>query len=199
MDVSGAAPGRRLAFIQWGLLALLLSGLAACSWTGGWLAPAEPDDYRAADYRAAVPLTLRGAEVLDTGQVAWRLADRLTRVIDVLPREPKPPRLAPGSLWLPAPHEGISGAVWLPNVGYGDPPPAVQAYFRESLSRLTGGDLDRALVFYCRSDCWMSWNAAKRAVSLGYRRVFWYRDGIEAWRAAGYPLAILAPYSPDTR
>jgi hypothetical protein len=33
------------------------------------------------------------------------------------------------------------------------------------------------LCFYCLADCWMSWNAAKRALSLGYSNVAWYREG----------------------
>jgi len=38
------------------------------------------------------------------------------------------------------------------------------------------------------ADCWMSWNAGKRALSLGYVHVLWYPDGTDGWAAAGYPL-----------
>ncbi len=42
-------------------------------------------------------------------------------------------------------------------------------YFRRSLERLTGGDKNKSIVFYCDPNCWMSWNAAKRAlIELGY-------------------------------
>jgi PQQ-dependent catabolism-associated CXXCW motif protein len=43
-------------------------------------------------------------------------------------------------------------------------------------------------------ECWMSWNAAKRAVALGYARVHWYPDGTDGWAAAGLPLAEARPH-----
>jgi rhodanese-related sulfurtransferase len=39
----------------------------------------------------------------------------------------------------------------------------------------------------------MSWNAAKRALEMGYRRVVWYPDGTDGWQAAGYALADAKP------
>jgi rhodanese-related sulfurtransferase len=33
----------------------------------------------------------------------------------------------------------------------------------------------------------MSWNAAKRAMTLGYTDVAWYRDGTDGWTAKGFP------------
>ena len=44
------------------------------------------------------------------------------------------------------------------------------------------------LVFYCQRACWMSWNAARRAVALGYKQISWYPDGVDGWREAGLPL-----------
>lgn len=44
------------------------------------------------------------------------------------------------------------------------------------------------VVFYCLSwECWLSYNAALRAVSLGYTGVVWYRGGIYSWFDAGLP------------
>jgi 3-mercaptopyruvate sulfurtransferase SseA len=34
----------------------------------------------------------------------------------------------------------------------------------------------------------MSYNAALRAINLGYTNVLWYRGGIEAWQQAGLPV-----------
>jgi rhodanese-related sulfurtransferase len=39
----------------------------------------------------------------------------------------------------------------------------------------------------------MSWNAAKRAIGLGYRNVIWYPDGTDGWAAAGLPLERREP------
>jgi PQQ-dependent catabolism-associated CXXCW motif protein len=45
------------------------------------------------------------------------------------------------------------------------------------------------IVFYCVNwECWLSYNAALRAVAAGYNNVHWYRGGIAAWFEAGLPL-----------
>jgi len=59
--------------------------------------------------------------------------------------------------------------------------------------RASGGDKAKQLVIYCQADCWMSWNAAKRALSLGYSNVAWYRDGTDGWSAAGLPMQNATP------
>jgi PQQ-dependent catabolism-associated CXXCW motif protein len=61
------------------------------------------------------------------------------------------------------------------------------------LAQATAGDPARPLVFFCQRACWMSWNAAKRALSLGYTRVNWYPDGTDGWSEAGLPLARIEP------
>jgi PQQ-dependent catabolism-associated CXXCW motif protein len=65
----------------------------------------------------------------------------------------------------------------------------VQQQFGSLLRQATRGNSDTPVVFYCLSShCWMSYNAALRAVHLGYRNVLWYRAGMEGWQAAGMPL-----------
>ena len=39
----------------------------------------------------------------------------------------------------------------------------------------------------------MSWNAAKRALALGYKNVGWYPEGTDGWKAAGLPLESAEP------
>jgi PQQ-dependent catabolism-associated CXXCW motif protein len=63
---------------------------------------------------------------------------------------------------------------------------AIEQRLGQSLNPVTRGNKDTMLVFFCQSThCWMSYNAALRAIDLGYRNVWWYRGGIEAWLAAG--------------
>ena len=63
-----------------------------------------------------------------------------------------------------------------------------QQQFGQFLSQVTRGNRNMALTFYCLNpQCWMSYNAALRAINLGYRNVLWYRGGIEAWKHAGLP------------
>ena len=63
----------------------------------------------------------------------------------------------------------------------------VEDYFQRNLRELTAGDRSRKIVIYCLADCWMSWNAAKRAIEYGYRSVYWYPGGTDHWTAAGLP------------
>ncbi len=65
----------------------------------------------------------------------------------------------------------------------------VQQGLGQYLQNATGGNAEMPLVFYCQGiQCWMSYNAALRAINLGYRNVLWYRGGLEAWQAAGQQL-----------
>jgi PQQ-dependent catabolism-associated CXXCW motif protein len=48
-------------------------------------------------------------------------------------------------------------------------------------------------VFFCLKDCWMSWNAGKRALSLGYTNVIWFPEGTDAWQQAGFDLVKATP------
>ncbi|MFY2762786.1 rhodanese-like domain-containing protein [Arenimonas sp. MALMAid1274] len=71
----------------------------------------------------------------------------------------------------------------------GDFQDQTQREFGQYLQQATQGRKDRPMVFYCQStQCWMSYNAALRAINLGYTQVYWYRGGIEAWQQAGGPL-----------
>ena len=65
----------------------------------------------------------------------------------------------------------------------------VQREFGQYLRQATGGDTSRTLVVYCAGpQCWGSYNAALRAINMGFRNVYWYRGGLEAWGQAGLPM-----------
>ena len=157
-----------------------------------WAAP-EPEGYRTEAYRDPVPDTLAGARVLtpEAAHALW-MAGTAT-FIDVLPRAPKPEGLPAGTVWREPPRDSIPGATWLPNVGYGDLAEVNHAYFRDNLARATDGDTDRPVVFFCLMDCWMSWNAAKRAMEYGYTDVMWFPDGTDGWTFYDYPTDALEP------
>lgn len=58
-----------------------------------------------------------------------------------------------------------------------------QREFGQYLQQVTQGNKGRPLVFYCQStQCWMSYNAALRAINMGFTQVYWYRGGVEAWQ-----------------
>jgi PQQ-dependent catabolism-associated CXXCW motif protein len=153
----------------------------------------EPEHYRNQDYRAPTPTTLRGARVIATAEAEalWR-AGGAAAFVDVMPQVPRPANLPEGTLWREKPRLNIPGSTWLADTGYGQLSRGMETYFRDGLERLTGGDRAKLLVFYCQRDCWMSWNAAKRAVALGYN-VAWYPDGTDGWQDAGLPLSVAVP------
>lgn len=154
---------------------------------------AEPDGYRIENYRAPVPATLAGARVLATAEaeMIWRAGTGV--FVDVLPRAPKPQNLPAGTIWRDKPRHNIPGSFWLPDTGYGKLAEATEDYFRRGLVRASGGNNAVLLVIYCQTDCWMSWNAAKRALSYGYRHVAWYPEGTDGWEFAGLPMAESQP------
>ncbi|BDA86330.1 hypothetical protein Sa4125_38720 [Aureimonas sp. SA4125] len=158
--------------------------------------PVEPPGYRMDDYRSPTPATLAGANVVDTDAAKLLHDEKRAVFVDVLPRAPRPQGLPEGTVWHPKPRRDIPGSVWLVDTGYGALPPAMEAYFLNGLARATGGDKQRPVVFYCLRDCWMSWNAARRALSAGYGAVHWYPDGTDGWAEAGLPLE---PREPETR
>ncbi|MEE4376266.1 MAG: rhodanese-like domain-containing protein [Candidatus Competibacteraceae bacterium] len=85
--------------------------------------------------------------------------------------------------------EGIPSSVWMKGGGLGTLDATKQKLFADALTQLTGGNSDKALVFYCLdARCWLSYNSATRAHLLGYSNVYWYRGGIASWWEAGLPL-----------
>lgn len=73
----------------------------------------------------------------------------------------------------------------------------ISQQFGQMLQQATQGRKDAPLIFYCLStQCWMSYNAALRAINLGYTNVLWYRGGLEAWQQAGLPTQPAQQFGP---
>jgi PQQ-dependent catabolism-associated CXXCW motif protein len=192
MSRDGSSRGPRLGV-------LLLCAIAAAAAARAEAPPPEPEGYRLDDYRAPTPATVVGRPAIDTGEVRLLWQARAAVFIDVLPAPRRPPGLPASAVWAPRPHRAIPGSAWLPDAGRGALSPEREAWFRASLERLTRGDRTAPLVFYCLIDCWMSWNATKRALAWGYSGAQWYNDGIDGWETAGLPLAEIAPPDDEPR
>lgn len=176
------------------LFAALLFALAAGLPQARDTAPLFGDDgYRIARFMAQVPASVPGGVRVTTAEVEALLSAGDVVLIDVLPAPPRPDNLPRTSLWLPPVRRNLPGSTWLPNTGYGRLSDELADYFSRHLKRLSGDRPDAKLVFYCLADCWMSWNAAKRAAALGYTQVYWYADGTGGWEAAGLPLEKSEP------
>jgi PQQ-dependent catabolism-associated CXXCW motif protein len=155
--------------------------------------PPEPEGYRLGSYHAPTPATLKGATVIDTERTFEIWTKKEAAFIDALSRPSRPADLPKEVIWRPSPRHDIPGSLWLPDTGLGELTPALQNYFESGLARASGNDKSKALVFYCRTNCWASWNAAKRALTLGYKNVSWYPGGADAWEKAGHPLEERPP------
>lgn len=155
----------------------------------------EPQGYHPAPYESPVPATLAGARVIDAA-AALRLHEAGAIFVDVLPQMRRPEGLPAGTFWRVPPHDSIPGALWLPAAGFERLTAAEAATFEAALSHATGADRAKPLVIFCRPDCWLSWNAARRAVSLGYRAVHWFPGGTQEWQAEGGRLAPVTATPP---
>jgi PQQ-dependent catabolism-associated CXXCW motif protein len=145
----------------------------------------EPEGFWSGPINSDVPATITGGRIIHAKELAQLLKQSKPLVIDVSNESKRPPGMPADSPWLPLPQEVIPGSVWLPGAGMADIAPETDALFRRLLSQTTSGDLDHPVVVYCHERCWLSWNAAKRAIGYGYRRVHWFPEGVEGWRAAG--------------
>lgn len=177
--------------IRWAVAILLAATLPLLA-----EAVPEPTDYRGPPYKAPVPATLAGAEVIGAER-AVELHRQGVPFVDSLPRSRRPEGLPEGTIWREPVHDTIPGAVWLWDTGYQRLSEAERARLEDGLERVTGGDKAAPFVIFCRADCWMSWNAGKRAVAMGYRRVIWFPGGTDHWQQAQGPDLVRAvPVDP---
>ncbi len=147
------------------------------------------EGFRVARYRSPTPDFAEGGERIDTRalQALIRQQPR-PALIDV-----QPVRWQDGIFLLAKPRFNLPGSLWMPNVGLGELEPDWAEYFRQGLLRASSGDRDYPLIFYCTADCWMSWNAVKRASGWGYRQVYWYAEGTDGWQEADLSLEKATP------
>ena len=72
-------------------------------------------------------------------------------------------------------------------------------YFEENLARISNSDKSRALLFYCQSDCWMAWNALKRAAESPYSQLYRYPERTDGWTEWDTPDEPATPVTVDIR
>ena len=149
--------------------------------------------FRMSHYQAVVPETVAGGTRITTEQAEQIFKDRSAAFIDVSPSIGAGFDPQTGRWRLRQKHGHIPGSTWLPDVGRGAPGEVLISYFANSLEVITGGDKSRPILIYCKADCWMGWNAVKRAAGLGYTNIYWYPDGIDGWTDWDNPVAVADP------
>ncbi len=152
----------------------------------------EPDGFRQDDYRSAVPMTVAGATVVHAEQIQDLQRQGGIILIDVLAAPRRPAGALPGAPWLPTAHTDLPGSLWWPDIGRGAISPELDARLRTRLAELAATHPGSLIVFYCKSDCWLGWNAAKRAAQYGIR-AGWFPEGADGWEDAGLPTHDAVP------
>jgi PQQ-dependent catabolism-associated CXXCW motif protein len=148
--------------------------------------------YRISQLRSPTPDTVPGGTRV-TLEELQSLAVLGAVLLDVMPSDGAGPDPVSGAWHVPKPHSNMAGSVWLPDVGKSDLSPILGRYLSDNLIRLTAGNKSKPVVIYCQADCWMSWNAIKRAASLGYTALYWYPEGTDGMRDWDVPLVAATP------
>lgn len=153
----------------------------------------DANGYRTARYRAPVDrppspatrIALRDALKLEPG------VDAL--FIDVLPAEGGARDSVTGIWTLATVHETIPGALWHPETGRGQPDVVLWHGLHDAVAAARETSPGMPVVLFCRTDCWMGWNAARRLARDGFGNVHWLAEGIEGWHEAGRALSKAEP------
>lgn len=154
----------------------------------------DPDTgYRIARYRTPTPESVPGGTRIMAADVAELVKANRAVLIDVMPSEGGRANPKTGQWYLPKAHSNIAGSTWLADVGQGVLTSDQSKYFSDNLAKLTQGNRSRAIIFYCKADCWMSWNAVRRAAALGYQNIYWLSEGTDGWTDWGGTLIDAKP------
>lgn len=147
------------------------------------------DGYRSTLYRSPTPLFHENAKTIEPSELlALQKTNPQLLLVDVY-RNP----WLHGQFTLPEEHVNLPKSLWLANCGDGSLSNEWMAYCKQHLKQATLDNKAHPVVFYCRSDCWLGWNAVKRAHTLGYNNLYWLRDGTDGWEQAGLPLERAQP------
>jgi PQQ-dependent catabolism-associated CXXCW motif protein len=143
---------------------------------------APTTELRRAAYHAPTPRAIPGGRVVRTTELeAMRTGKPLLYLLDVLGGEA---------------HRTIAGAFWLAGAGAGDMNAGESRRFLDAVAKFAAGDRNRPIVFFCAdAQCWLSYNAALRAIAAGYTNIMWYRGGLAAWFHAGLPMTQSEPFA----
>jgi len=192
---------RRRQTLQWlaiGAVAPWLPTLAGAEDAAPPLFDAQ--GFRNARYRTPVdrdPAPARRLALVD----ALRLRpDHDAVFVDVLPAGGGVRDAASGRWRLAEPHQTIPGAKWYPETGWATVDPTLWSGLLGVVTATRRRHPHWPIILFCRADCWMSWNAARRLALAGVENVWWFAEGIEGWHEAGRPLRATQPEAtPDAR
>ena len=118
-----------------------------------------------AEIKKGMPASVPGAKVVDTAETLKMLKDKKVIFLD-------------NRIKTQFDTEHIAGA---------------QLFFCDTLLDNPGHaktlDKEKEYLVYCNgTNCWRSPAVAMMLSSLGFKNLYWYRDGLPAWKKAGNPV-----------
>ncbi len=153
--------------------------------------------YRIARYRSPILRDPLPAQRMPLSEALALDPDKDALFLDVMPAEGGRRDPVSGAWALGSAHLSIPGAQWHPEAGRVPADDDLWQAFETAARSIAPA---RPVIVFCRIDCWMSWNAAKRLVERGIGNVWWLAEGTDGWHAAGRTLApavpVIAPASP---
>lgn len=183
------------------------TALAAVAWVGAVSASATPpavpgpaaaeaaslfdaQGYRIARYRAPIAADPAPAMRIPLADALAMMPGRDALFIDVMPAEGGMRDGASGVWRLAQPHRTIAGAQWHPEAGR---MPADTDLWQALERAAHQAAPAKPVILFCRVDCWMSWNAARRLAADGLANVWWLAEGTDGWHEAGRELVAAQP------
>ena len=113
------------------------------------------------------PLTIEGTKKVTAEEVI----DLVTNLPDIVIVDARKASDRDGAGW-------IEGSIALPNTSTNE----------QSLAKHVASK-DTPVLFYCNGvKCGRSVESSKLAVSLGYKKIYWFRGGWEEWTQKGMPV-----------
>ena len=88
-------------------------------------------------------------------------------------------------------HKTLPGAYWAPELGAVTIGQKELDQIERTVRAANGGDLTRPIVVFERSSTygWNGYHGVLRLLGMGYKNIYWYRGGLDAWHDAQFPLA----------
>lgn len=155
----------------------------------------DEDGYRTRRFRAPITRSPDPARQLPLATALTMEPGKDALFIDVLPvgtgvRDP-----VTGIWRVASSHSTIPGSEWHPETGRSPPDAVLWDGLEHAIAKAREKQSDLPVVLFCRTDCWMGWNAARRLASEGVDNVYWLAEGVEGWHDAGRELETAVPES----
>jgi PQQ-dependent catabolism-associated CXXCW motif protein len=153
----------------------------------------DAEGYRNTRYRSPVRADPHPAMEIDLPTALALEPGTDALFIDVMPVEGGVRDPASGVWTLSREHLTIPGALWYPETGRAPVDAALWQALESKVIEARRTTPNRPVILFCRTDCWMSWNAARRLAANGIANIGWLAEGTDGWHAAGRPLVVAQP------